>query len=234
MTRPMDHKEAISANRLERYMLNELASEERSAFEEHYFSCATCAQDIVIAARFLDNARKPLLRLDAQAPAEWPAESKRPAQPAQPEAEEKPNWWDRWLDLAPKPALVLACAALLAVVVFREIPGGARAEVMGSYFVTSTRAIENEPRKIRVQKEQDRIALLYNRTDPSVARYAFVLESAAGSAVLQFEGAAPRDTDDVIISLPVKGLAPGRYTLRVRDAAARNDVTAIPFELLYP
>lgn len=215
-------------------MLNELADEERSAFEEHYFSCAICAQDVVVTARFLDNARKPLLRLDTEAPAERPAESKRPAQPARPENKQGESWWDRWLDLAPKPALALACVALLAVVVYREIPGGARGEVMGSYFVTSTRAVDNEPRKIRVPKEQERIALLYNRTDPSVTRYAFVLEAAGGSAVLQFEGDAPRDTDDVIVSLPVKGLAPGRYTLRVRDASARNDVAAIPFELMYP
>lgn len=215
-------------------MLNELADEERSAFEEHYFSCAICAQDVVVTARFLDNARKPLLRLDTEAPAERPAESKRPAQPARPENKQGESWWDRWLDLAPKPALALACVALLAIVVYREIPGGARGEVMGSYFVTSTRAVDNEPRKIRVPKEQERIALLYNRTDPSVTRYAFVLEAAGGSAVLQFEGDAPRDTDDVIVSLPVKGLAPGRYTLRVRDASARNDVAAIPFELMYP
>ena len=215
-------------------MLNELAGEERSAFEEHYFSCAICAEDLVVAARFIDNARKPLLRLDGEAPAERPAEAKRPSPPDRPVTDPKKNWWDRWLALAPKPALALACMALLAVVVHREIPGGARAEVMGSYFVTSTRAVESEPRKIRVQKEQDKIALLYNRTDPSVARYAFVLESTGGSTVLQFEGAAPRDTDDVILSLPVKGLAPGRYTLHVRDASARNDIAAIPFELLYP
>ncbi len=215
-------------------MLNELAGEERSAFEEHYFSCAICAQDIVISARFIDNARKPLLRLDAEAPAERPAEVNRPAPPAKPENKEGESWWDRWLDLAPKPALALACIGLLAVVVYREIPGGARGEVMGSYFVTSTRAVDNDPRKIRVQKGQERIALLYNRTDPSVARYAFVLEAAGGSAVLQFEGDAPRDTDDVIISLPVKGLASGRYTLRVRDASARSDVATIPFELMYP
>ena len=215
-------------------MLNELAGEERSAFEEHYFSCTLCAQDVVVAARFIDNARKPLLRLETEAPAERPAGSKQPAQPVKPENRKGESWWDRWLDLAPKPALALACVALLAVVVYREIPGGARGEVMGSYFVTSTRAVDNEPRKIRVANKQERIALLYNRTDPSVARYAFVLESAGGGEVLRFEGDAPRDTDDVIISLPVKGLAPGRYTLRVRDASARNDVAAIPFELMYP
>ncbi|MBM3757844.1 MAG: zf-HC2 domain-containing protein [Acidobacteria bacterium] len=234
MTRPMDHTEATSANRLERYMLNELAGEERDAFEEHYFSCAICAQDIVVTARFIDNARKPLLKLDTEAPAERPTGAQPPLQPARPENKQGESWWERWLDLAPKPALALACMALLAVVVYREIPGGARGEVMGSYFVTSARAVDTEPRKIRVQKKQERIALLYNRTDPSVARYAFVLESAGGSAVLQFEGDAPRDTDDVIISLPVKGMAPGRYTLRVRDASARNELAAIPFELLYP
>lgn len=230
----MDHKEAISGERLERYLLKQLTDEERAAFEEHYFSCAICAQDILVAARFIDNARRPLLQLDSEGLAERPNEGRRPQQPAQPETEQKEKWWDRWLALAPKPALALACVALLTTVGYREYFGGARAEVMGSYFVTSTRAVDTEPRKIRVQKEQERIALLYNRTDPSVTRYAFVLEAAGGSAVLQFEGPAPRDTDDVIVSLPVKGLAPGRYTLRVRDAATRNDVATIPFELLYP
>jgi len=106
----MDHKEAISANRLERYMLNELAGEERSAFEEHYFSCAICAEDLVVAARFIDNARKPLLRLDGEAPAERPAEAKRPSPPDRPVTDPKktggtagwrlrrsPRWrWPAW------------------------------------------------------------------------------------------------------------------------------------------
>jgi hypothetical protein len=35
----------------ERYLLNELADEERKAFEEHFFNCQVCGEDVAAAAR---------------------------------------------------------------------------------------------------------------------------------------------------------------------------------------
>jgi hypothetical protein len=42
----MDHNEAAATGATERYMLGEMGEAERSAFEEHFFSCAECAEDV--------------------------------------------------------------------------------------------------------------------------------------------------------------------------------------------
>jgi anti-sigma factor RsiW len=41
----MNHREAVETLALERYLLGEMADQERDAFEEHFFSCAECAED---------------------------------------------------------------------------------------------------------------------------------------------------------------------------------------------
>ena len=41
----MNHQEAVKTLALERYLLGEMADQERDAFEEHFFSCAECAED---------------------------------------------------------------------------------------------------------------------------------------------------------------------------------------------
>lgn len=42
----MSHDEAINDGATERYVLEEMTDEERDAFEEHYFECAVCAEDV--------------------------------------------------------------------------------------------------------------------------------------------------------------------------------------------
>ncbi len=53
----MNHQLAINTKATERYLLGELDEDSRSAFEEHYFSCRACADDVKTAAEFVDNAR---------------------------------------------------------------------------------------------------------------------------------------------------------------------------------
>ena|SRR5579863_7730212 len=54
----MDHETAIRLNATERYFLGELPSEERDAFEEHYFDCAECAADLQAMTIFAANAKQ--------------------------------------------------------------------------------------------------------------------------------------------------------------------------------
>jgi len=61
-----------------------------------------------------------------------------------------------------------------------------------------------------------------------------VLENAEGRAVQQFDGEAPRDTNEMHVMVPVAGLRSGVYTLRVKNAATQSDVAALPFELATP
>jgi anti-sigma factor RsiW len=41
----------------EKYLLGELAPEVREQFEEHYFECEACANDVKAGAAFIDGAR---------------------------------------------------------------------------------------------------------------------------------------------------------------------------------
>ena len=53
----MDHEKAVQLGATERYLLGEFSSEEREAFEEHYFECAECAGDVRAAWTLRANAR---------------------------------------------------------------------------------------------------------------------------------------------------------------------------------
>lgn len=53
----MDHEEAVTTQAAERYVLGELAQQEREAFEEHFFECTECARDVRAYAAFLANVR---------------------------------------------------------------------------------------------------------------------------------------------------------------------------------
>jgi hypothetical protein len=218
----MDHQTAKNAKLLERYLLGEMADPERDAFEEHYFSCAACAEEVVTATKFLDNAKRPLLALRAE----------EAAQPAALVA--TVPWWERWLAVVPKPALAGACAVMAAVIAWQGSPVGVPPEVTGSYFVTATRAAGGAPRKIQVGPEQKRVALLFNYTDTTVTQFTFLLENATGQTAQQFTGRAPQDTNDIQVMVPVTGLRSGIYTLRVQNSTTQREIAALPFELAFP
>ena len=68
----MDHQAAVSGKISERYLLDELAPQEREEFEEHYFSCVECADDVTLGASFVANAKDVLrsgaVEADSRAP----------------------------------------------------------------------------------------------------------------------------------------------------------------------
>jgi hypothetical protein len=41
-----EHKEAIESLAAERYMLDEMTDAERESFEDHYFNCRFCSEDV--------------------------------------------------------------------------------------------------------------------------------------------------------------------------------------------
>jgi hypothetical protein len=53
----MNHDMAVELHATERYLLGEFSAEEREAFEEHFFDCAICAEDVRAAAAFRANAK---------------------------------------------------------------------------------------------------------------------------------------------------------------------------------
>lgn len=61
----MDHLQAVNTLAIERYLLEEMPREERESFEEHFFSCAECAEDARVAATMRDGAADGLARPSA-------------------------------------------------------------------------------------------------------------------------------------------------------------------------
>jgi hypothetical protein len=111
----MEHSEAVRIGAAERYLLGELSPEMREQYEEHFFGCVQCAEDVQAGAMFVDGATD-ILGLE---------KDYAPVRVAQKEPER--SWWAAFLRpaiLAPAMALLLLFAAYQNIVV---IPGMSKA-----------------------------------------------------------------------------------------------------------
>src|ERR1700721_2931290 len=54
----MDHNEAVRLEAAEKYLLGELPREQHAAFEEHFFDCSACAEEMKATAAFMESARQ--------------------------------------------------------------------------------------------------------------------------------------------------------------------------------
>ena len=53
----MDHTEAVDSQAVEKYVLREMTEKEALAFEQHFFTCKECADDVTAESVFVDTAR---------------------------------------------------------------------------------------------------------------------------------------------------------------------------------
>jgi hypothetical protein len=63
----MDHETAVQLKATERYFLGELTGDDREGFEEHFFMCPECAEDVRALTVFAANA-KAALREESKPP----------------------------------------------------------------------------------------------------------------------------------------------------------------------
>jgi len=54
----MDHSEAVRLQAAEKYVLGKLPKDEHAAYEEHYFDCASCAEEIKATVAFMECVRQ--------------------------------------------------------------------------------------------------------------------------------------------------------------------------------
>jgi Putative zinc-finger len=113
----MDHNLASETYAAERYLLGEMPPEERDEFEEHFFSCRVCGEDVQTASVFIANAKALYRERDLQ------------ASPALKKAMLWRDWlkrdWIGWLRL-PVTVPTFAALALAALVSYQNavvIPG---------------------------------------------------------------------------------------------------------------
>ena len=63
----MDHNEAVRLQAAENYVLGKLPKEQHAAYEEHFFDCPVCAEEIKATVAFMESARQ-VIREEALEP----------------------------------------------------------------------------------------------------------------------------------------------------------------------
>src|SRR5438552_18968749 len=99
----MDDDQAVKSQVCEKYLLGELSSELRDAYEEHYFSCAECATQLRTAADVMGASQQIFSRLPTNLAATAPASIS-----AAPASQAAPGWFS-WL----RPAIAIPLFATL-------------------------------------------------------------------------------------------------------------------------
>jgi len=204
----MNHEEAARLSLVEKYLLEELPPDLRDEFEEHYFDCQECADDVRATAAFLDTAKEELKR--------FPPENA--AEPAK-----KP--WLAWL-WAPA-VLVPALAACLLVIAYQgfvvyphyksEIAELQAPEILPSVSLAGGNSRGGGTIPSVVVRDAHAFLLVFDiPTQDRFSSYTCELYSPPGALAWSVQVSAEAARDTVTIRVPAAQVSAGTYTLAVR------------------
>src|SRR6516225_2877917 len=232
----MDHAEAVRLNAAESYLSGELPEALREQFEEHYFDCFECANDLKSLDIFRTASRMV-----------FKEEVVARKVPPRPEAERA--GWFAWL----RPLVAVpAIAALAAIVVFQNavtIPAlkqrpTTAAEAYGSSFRVEGTTRGKSISTVSVRPNEG-FALDFDFIPAQVfASYQGLLLDDADGSVLTFHLPGELANKEVHLAVPAGLLHAGKYSLVLsggRDAAGRlasgsapggNEVQRLAFSVI--
>jgi len=238
----MEHQRAVQNLAVESYLLGDMSPRERDAFEEHYFECSLCGEDVRAAAKFMEDARK---ILGEDAGADDRLKTGRPLSGSSrtaniPGGGRTPGWLV-WL----KPQFAApALAALVLLVGFqslRTIPDLRRqAEEAGAPRVVTSmvlrRAVRGEADTLAVSPGMAVLLTLDLPEAPAKATpLQFIIESPDGKEALRVQGIAPEPGRSVNLMIPRLDLPSGPYIVVAELAASKDthgqELGRFPFHL---
>lgn len=203
----MNHQEAVQSNATEKYLLGELPSDLCDQFEEHFFDCRECAENVRAMAALLGAGR---IYFEENAKSGKRVPSRRVF----------PTNWFGWL----RPAIAApAIVVLAAVVIFQSsglIPSlrdGAGKQHIGQIYESSYR-LTGRTRGENVSKIAVRpsttFALDFDFTPAKLfRRYEGELTGPSGGSVLTFEISENEINKQLYLVVPGAGLQPGSYEI---------------------
>jgi len=213
----MDHDTAVSQHAAERYALGEMEPTEQDKFEEHFFSCDSCAGDVRTVSVFIANAREVFRGADEE---------------AQPAVERARRGWFTFF----KPSFVYGAVAAcsLCLVAYQSLVLLPQLRAPQAFQAT---VLKGESRGTAAQVHARPGEPLVLRMDVNSAAtprdYSIEINSPGGTTVRQ----SPADARQVNLFIPATEVKPGAYTIVVRDAAAgRNgpELDRYRFEVQVP
>jgi hypothetical protein len=189
----MTHDAAVKSMATERYLLEEMSDAERDAFEEHFFSCVECAEDLRTAELMRTGAREA---------------GRKNVVAFQPKRQ--PRW---------TVALPWAAAASLAVVVGYQSLGAPRFDAPYALEpVTLRPASRGANAVVKLQADVQAVALAVEADAPAgTAQWLYELRAGDGRQVAAGRAPVTAPGSPLLLVIPSSSLtAPGRYVLVLR------------------
>jgi hypothetical protein len=205
----MDHDLAIKNNAAERYLLGELTAVEIEEYEEHFFSCTACAQEVKLGSEFIDHARE-VFKTDF-IPATNPAAKMSTA-------------WGRFWNSMRQPAPAFAFAALILVSglsvyqtdvirALKEQATAPRLLATASPMLRESRGTAQEP--AAVPRDQS-FAIAFDIPPGDFSSYEIEVSNAQKTRKFLFHCSAQQAKNTIQIAFPAGSLQTGTYALVIR------------------
>jgi len=208
----MDHDEVVRHQMAEKYLLNELESADREAFEQHFFDCPDCAADVHAGALFVDHSKIVLAET---------AEAQNEPVPSRPQ----PGWF-AWF----RPAFALPAMALLLVVLGYQnlvtIPHLSRqlnTPRVLPFAVVNVGAYGAEAPAIMIHPGEGFLIFARIPQDGAFVRYSAELHDPASQSEWSIAFPARVGQDEYPLQVPGKDWKSGRYALAVFGLTAGGE-----------
>ena len=209
----MDHNEAVRLQAAEKYLLGELPKEQHAAFEEHFFDCPACAEEMKATAAFMESARQVYRE---QVPETVEVKGLVPASPTT-------RGWFAWL----RPAFAVPVfAALLLFIGYQNgvtipnlkqaSPGVVIGEGAKSFSLLSadSRGEGTSAPKIAVGARED-FRLEVDMPGNSSTGYSCQIQDESGKVLASFTVSSEEAKNTVTRIIRGGSLKPGRYTIAI-------------------
>jgi hypothetical protein len=212
----MDHDAVVRQKMTERYLLNELDPKARDEFEEHYFDCQNCAQDVHAGALFIEQSKVVLAKELEEVKAHLPVAVQAPA---------TPRWmaWFRPALVVPVMAVLLTVVAYQNLVVLPQMQQAVNSPQVLPWAQVNVGTFGSDGPVIKAHAGQG--FLLFVRIPPEgvYSRYTAELYNPAGKVEWSVTIPASSTEDQWPVQVPGANRASGDYSLAVSGVTAAGD-----------
>jgi hypothetical protein len=207
----MTHQEAVDTLATERYLLDDMSGEDRQVFEDHFFACGVCADDLRTAAAMLQGTKEGFAGRSTSGHV-LPMVVK-------PQAGRNPAWYR-------SVAMPWAVAATLAVVAgyqsLRVVPSPGRdTSPLALVPVTLRPQSRGAEAVVPIDAQGGPAVLAIEVNDaPQGGQLTYDLSTTDGRPIVSGRAAAPAPGSPLLLLIPSSTLVgPMHYILSVHDAA---------------
>jgi hypothetical protein len=202
----MTHDDAVKSMAAERYALDEMEPAERDAFEQHFFDCSDCAEDVRDAEKFAAGVRS-----DGRVVVPIPVPRR-----------------SYWLPMAASVLFVALSAESFWMLAHRTAPAQNAPASFGEMITLESTSRGTNDRVVKVIHGDEAVALTFAiETDQPQTLYTCEVRDAAGKTRATLSVPRDKASEPVLMVLQPHTLSGGNYNLVIRGG--EREIAAYPF-----